>query len=339
MAGAGLALACVFAALVLLLTAAETVAQPAATASSKAAETQRLRLLAGVKSWGYQLRQLKFDELAASPFDLLVIDHALSVMRRFQHEFDRERLGPVKIKPDGSRRLLLAYLSIGEAERYRFYWREDWEKSPPAWLAEENKEWPGNYNVRFWDPEWQRIIFGTPESYLERMIRAGFDGVYIDRADVSLEWQKSRPTAEAEMVKLLTSLAAHARRIDPHFLIIMQNAEELLASAEVMSAIDGLAKEDLFYGIDHKASPNDKETVDWTIEALAPLRRSGRRILLVEYLDDPAKIADVIARARLHDYVVHFTVRDLGVLSTTPPSAPRAAAPGAPALPPPTRVP
>ena len=27
----------------------------------------------------------------------------------------------MKIRPDGTRRVLLSYLSIGEAERYRFY--------------------------------------------------------------------------------------------------------------------------------------------------------------------------------------------------------------------------
>jgi len=303
--------------------------------SPKAAEAHRLNLMAGVKSWGYQLRQIKFDELAASPFDLLVIDHALSVMRRFQHEFDRERLGSLRIKPDGGRRLVLGYLSIGEAERYRFYWRDEWAEAPPPWLAAENPDWPGNFNVRFWDPAWRAILFGSPESYLERMQRAGFDGIYLDRADVFLEWAKGRPTAEAEMVELVTRLAAHARRLDPHFLVVMQNAEELLASPDVVRAIDGLAKEDLFYGIDHRATPNDKETVDWTLEALSALRRSGRRVLVVEYLDDPVKIEDARSRALANDFVVHFTVRDLGTLSVTPPTP--IGATGAPVLVPPIR--
>ena len=57
-----------------------------------------------------------------------------------------------------------------------------------------------------------------------------------------------------------TNLAQAARANDPYFLVIMQNAEELVAHKAVVDAIDGIAKEDLFYGVDHKATENVRKS-------------------------------------------------------------------------------
>jgi cysteinyl-tRNA synthetase len=54
---------------------------------------------------------------------------------------------------------------------------------PPAWIEEENPDWPGNYKVRYWMEEWQRILMGRDDSCLDRIMDAGFDGVYLDIID------------------------------------------------------------------------------------------------------------------------------------------------------------
>jgi len=53
----------------------------------------------------------------------------------------------------------------------------------PAWLLSENPNWPGNHKVYCWDPEWQTIIYGNRDSYLVKILAAGFDGVYLDLID------------------------------------------------------------------------------------------------------------------------------------------------------------
>ena len=58
----------------------------------------------------------------------------------------------LKIKANEDSRLVIAYMSIGEVEDYRYYWRTEGKSSPPPWLAEENPNWPGNYKVRYWEP-------------------------------------------------------------------------------------------------------------------------------------------------------------------------------------------
>jgi cysteinyl-tRNA synthetase len=89
----------------------------------------------------------------------------------------------LKTKPDGSSRLVIAYMSIGEAEDYRYYWQSSWNTNPPAWLDKENPDWEGNYKVRYWYSSWQEIIYGNDSSYLKKILDAGFDGVYLDIID------------------------------------------------------------------------------------------------------------------------------------------------------------
>lgn len=74
-------------------------------------------------------------------------------------------------------------MSIGEAEDYRYYWKEEWASNPPSWLDAENPDWEGNFKVRYWDTAWQDIIFGSDSSYMSKIINAGFDGVYLDIID------------------------------------------------------------------------------------------------------------------------------------------------------------
>ena len=73
------------------------------------------------------------------------------------------------------KRRVLAYLSIGEAEDYRWYWQSGWEPGDPDWIVQSDPDWPGNYYVKFWDPAWQNILY----AYLDRILAAGFDGVYL----------------------------------------------------------------------------------------------------------------------------------------------------------------
>lgn len=65
----------------------------------------------------------------------------------------------------------------------------------PDWLDGKNKNWPGNHKVKYWHPEWQKIILGTPDSYLDKIVSAGFDGVFLDIVDAfwHFENQKKNP--------------------------------------------------------------------------------------------------------------------------------------------------
>ncbi len=131
-----------------------------------------------INSQQYESAPALVDALAATNYDLLIIDAF------FQDQmYTAAQVAQLQQKMDGGSRLVAAYLSIGEAEDYRYYWQPAWGTSPPDWLADENPDWPGNYKVRYWREEWQAIIFGHDDSYLQRILDAGFDGAYLDIID------------------------------------------------------------------------------------------------------------------------------------------------------------
>jgi len=37
--------------------------------------------------------------------------------------------------------------------------------------------------VQFWNPEWQKIIYGNDDSYMKKILDAGFDGAYLDNVE------------------------------------------------------------------------------------------------------------------------------------------------------------
>lgn len=95
----------------------------------------------------------------------------------------KQDLSLIENKADGGERLLISYMSIGEAEDYRYYWNEEWVPGNPDWIVEENPRWEGNYKVKYWDEGWKKYIYGNTESYLQKIIDVGFDGVYLDIID------------------------------------------------------------------------------------------------------------------------------------------------------------
>ena len=254
--------------------------------------------LARVKQWEYHLQSYHLVEPGRTKSDLLVVDYSRSNPKGgAMIPFTPEDVRRLKRKKAGGKRLVLAYLSIGEAEEYRYYWKPEWRETPPEWLVGENCRWPRNHIVRYWDPGWKDIIFKGADSYLKRIVDAGFDGVYLDRVDAYFDIKDRFPQAEAEMVRFVSELADAGRRLDRKLLVVAQNAEALLSDAGYRAALDGIAKEDLLYGVGGTGKRNAKSLVDWSLGQLALMKKDGKTVLAVEYLRSAEQIAS--ARAEL----------------------------------------
>jgi cysteinyl-tRNA synthetase len=218
-----------------------------------------------VKNWRYQLQNIDPAEIANSPHDLVVIDYSGE-----DGPFSKAQVERMKQKPDGSRRVVLSYMSIGEAETYRWYWSQ----RSSSWLGPENKKWRGNYGVKFWDQAWQEIIF----AYTDRILAAGFDGVYLDKVD-EFEEMGHRD----DMVEFVSRIAARAKSQRPDFLVISQNGDDLLPNAKFRGAIDGFAREDLFYGEDSDGKRNSASSIRESVKRLKMLSAENKPVFVVEY--------------------------------------------------------
>jgi cysteinyl-tRNA synthetase, unknown class len=222
-----------------------------------------------VKRWHYQLQNVDPTAIAQSDADMVVVDLAGE-----DGHFSRGEVEAMRRKPDGTRRLVLAYMSIGEAESYRWYWAQNAQNRAREWLGRENKRWRGNYAVRFWHPQWQAIIF----DYADRIVDAGFDGVYLDRVDIFEEVGHGEA-----MVEFVERIAQHTKAKRPGFLVISQNGDALIADARFRAAIDGFAREDLFYGENADGVRNDAGSIAESIARLRLLAAEGKPVFVVEY--------------------------------------------------------
>ena len=276
-----------------LLVAGCSTAAAAGDQVLRAAEAKAL--LARMSRWGCQLQNVDPAAIATTDLDLVVIEPMVDAAAN--SSLGRERIAAMQRKPDGSRRLVIAYLSVGEAGDYRPYWRGNWRERPAEWLGSPNPKWPGAYGVRFWHPAWQQIVFDAPDSLLSRIIDAGFDGVSLDRVDAYSDWEGERRTAADDMVDMVARLAAKARATRPGFLVVAQNSEGLLPIRRYRAAIDAVSKESLLFGRNGPGVPNTPEQIAWSLHFLTPARRAGKPVLAIEYLDDPAQMA--AARQRL----------------------------------------
>ena len=269
--------------------------------------------LSTVNDFLYQLQDLGLDAAGQTAYDLVVMDYSADGGE--EAEYTAAEIATLKNSPGGEK-IVLAYMSIGEAEDYRFYWKSHWKPGKPVWLDEENPDWEGNYKVRYWKPAWQSIIM----NYTDRLLDAGFDGVYLDIIDAYEYYAEGgRGTAAQEMADFVAAIAAHARARDPDFYMIVQNAAELedLVPGYV-AIVDGIGQEDIYYGYsgDNKRTPSG---VTAELEShLDVFKNAGKLVLTIDYATMPSRVDDAYARSLAKGYVPFVTVRDLDRLTINP---------------------
>jgi uncharacterized protein (TIGR01370 family) len=266
-----------------------------------------------VNDFLYQLQNLDLTAIGATAYDLVVMDY--SAEGDDESAFSAAQISALQHSPGGDK-IALAYMSIGEAEDYRFYWQDGWTPGNPAWLDAENPNWPGNYKVFYWDPAWQTIIF----SYTNRLLDAGFDGAYLDIIDAYEYYAgQGRATAAQEMADFVAAIRAHARTRDPDFLIFPQNAPELAAQVPAyLSSVDGIGQEDIYYGYeadDEMTPPAATAALEGYLDLF---RNAGKLVLTVDYAITPSKVDDAYAKSLAKGYVPFCTLRDLDQLTINP---------------------
>lgn len=269
--------------------------------------------LRDVNDFGYQLQKVDPVAVSESKFDLLVTDPSrdgTDAGRWTDAEMALLSGGP------GGPRIVLAYLSYGEAEDYRGYWVPSWKPGAPKWLGDVNPDWPGNYPVKFWEPEWQEIVFGRRTRPLDVVIEMGFDGVYLDVIDSYAYWkERGVEDADERARQAVIALSRYAKSKQRGFLVFVQNAAELGSDPAYRQSIDGLGREDLFYDDD---IPREEEVVAEAMDELDRFARDGKTVLVIDYCREPDHVRDVYARARAKGYVPYCTVRELDALTVEP---------------------
>lgn len=131
-----------------------------------------------------------------------------------------------------------AYISVGEAESYRPYWKQF--QSSPA-IVKENSNWPGAYLVDIRAEDWQNILL---QDTLPDIVQKGFDGVFLDTIDTAIYLEEEDPEKYRGSRQALIELVRKIKTMYPDLKIIPNNGLEVLL--DYADIIDGVMVEDLY---------------------------------------------------------------------------------------------
>ncbi|WP_460452574.1 endo alpha-1,4 polygalactosaminidase [Alsobacter sp. SYSU BS001988] len=255
-----------------------------------------------ITSWAIQLQNAQPSEVKASSFDLAVVDRDWfdgAVTR----SYSPTEVATMETAANGAgHRDVLAYMSIGQASTWRDYWNPAWDAAPPSWLGASDPNWPGSYSVHYWESGWQNLLFGSPGAYIDRILAAGFNGVFLDTVSIFHQYDNyaftdgSGATSAQRMVDLVAQISRYAKSVDPQFEVFVNGAEDLLPNPTFMAAIDGINKESLYYGVPGLGVPNASDMVAYSAGLLDTAFEAGKLVLNIEYLNAEASITDVVTR-------------------------------------------
>lgn len=298
-------------------------------------EGHEISSLADVSFWAYQIDGLEepgsIDSICASHYDLIVMDQQRSISgsEDYNTRGDVARIHNSQ-NSRGGKKLVVAYIDIGQAESYRTYWQNGWQVGSPSWILEPDPDgWNNGYNVKFWSPEWKSIV----KQYVAKIIDDGFDGIYLDwlmiydSPAVHQAAQLEGKDATAELTSFVSELSDYARGRQKGFIFIAQNAAEMGEYPDYVKLFDAIAQEDIWY--DGNGDPdNGGSQGDWQVdpsdsqlyvEQLAKWKEAGKPVFDVEY----ASIAENVSRAYSlgahNGFRTYTTLRLLDKLSGTPP--------------------
>ena len=273
--------------------------------------------LPGATSYIYWLSDVDLDVIAAEHPSVTVIDYAFDGSD--ETAFTTEEIDQLRAAMSEPAKVI-AYMSIGEAEEYRYYWQDDWSPGSPDWIVQENPDWEGNFKVEFWDDDWQANIFGNASSYLDRVISVGFDGVYLDIID-AYEFFEERGISDVRqrMVDFVTDLSAYAKSKNPDFLIVPQNAPELGEDPAYLKVVNGIGMESVYYGYEFKNVATDPAITLELEEALFRFTAAGKFVLTTDYAISSQRIQDAYKRSRANGFLPTVIGVDLDSLPVREP--------------------
>ena len=259
-------------------------------------------------------------QLKESGRDWIVLDAAFAD----DTPWEQEDLDTIRSGKAG--RKVVAYLSIGEAEEYRPYWQSEWVSNgkrtadAPVWLGIENPEWKGNYQVKYWNADWQKLMLPA----IDDAMAHGFDGVYLDVVDGFETYEQgadgylddrmnpdTKQTYRRDMVDWVKAIAARARAKNPAALVIPQNGSQLVVHKDFIEVINAQGIEDLFTNGKKLQPASHTDEILGNLKLLASAKKP---VLLIEYPKTPERHALSKRLAKENGLVWLMTDRQLKTL-------------------------
>ncbi len=257
------------------------------------------RAFAKDMSVGFMIYGDPIPEEALYVFDWLVVDpdseHTKKVMTTFYLKNRKAKL--------------IAYVSVGEAEPYREYYKE----IPKEWILGKNEVW-NSYVVDIRKEEYIKFLLDRVFPRLE-----AFDGFFLDTLDSHQLFLKN-PQDLQKARENLTKLVKSIRNKYPDKLILLNRGFEIME--DVKGYADAIVAESLFYGISYdkkkiykKMKPEDTE---WLLSKLKTAKELGYKVIVIDYVDPKNKKLQIEVAKQIYElgfipYVSDKYLRTLGI--------------------------
>ena len=224
-------------------------------------------------------------------YDWIVLDAETPFMDKLKTHFYLKR-----------RAKLIGYMSVGEIERYRGYYREIKKFSigkNPMWGSEVA------------DLRRREYLDFLVNKVAKGIVQRGFDGFFLDTLD-SYRLVADREDHE-EFKEALVYLIRSLRERYPDKLILLNRGFELLP--QVKDLIDGIVVESLFAGIDRdrkyrRVSERERK---YLLNILKKIKEMGLPVVVIDYLD-PKERAEARRLVRKIDslgFIPYISDKDL----------------------------
>jgi cysteinyl-tRNA synthetase len=297
--------------------------------------------LSSVRSFSYVLANLAGSSdvtaLAQSNSDMLIVDP--NATYKGNANFNMSAMVS-QLHAGHPGRVVLAYLDIGEAANFRTYWQSNWRAptvrhpGSPSFLVEKDPYgWAGSYPVAYWQRAWQNIFLG-PNGIVTRVMKAGFDGVFLDwvgayeNPAIAAAARRSGIDPAQAMVNFVSRIRATARSITSNADVIGLNAAELAtADPAYLNVVDALAAEDTWFS----GTPNapwddpaggdiatDPATTSASIANFQVFQNAGKPVFTIDYALNSEDVNYAYAQSTELGFVPLVTQVSLAQLSTTP---------------------
>ena len=116
------------------------------------------------------------------------------------------------------------------------------------------------------------------------------------------------------MIDFVINISKRAKAKYNNFLVVPQNAEELVDKEDYLQAIDGIGRENLWYIDDNK---QDEDDLNYTLNYLKKVIDADKFVLAISYAAEKDKKYSFIEMAKTYEFVPYVGRKELDTIETT----------------------
>lgn len=236
---------------------------------------------------------------AFSDFDLVVLESSYS---KIVASLKKEK------------KIVLAYLSFGEVNSSREYFSVMKEK---GLILENNPNWPDAFLVDIRKSEWVSFVLKT---LIPAILDKGFDGIFIDTVDSSMEKERMNPREFRGMMDSAVAMIEKTRKEYPNIKIMLNRAYGIVS--DVARCIDYILGESISNTYDfstRKYLPVQKDVHAHQLKILSEVkeRNPGIQVMTLDYCDDKdhSRRREIYREQEKNGFIPYVTTIDLCKIS------------------------